>query len=136
MSPEFLVKGGERAVGGYIVARVDVRDWEAYREYMRHTPRVIQKFGGRFIARGGETVTLEGPEEALRVVLIEFPSLEQAKAFYQSPEYAQTKRLREGGGEAQFVAVEGYPAEEWEKAARESADLELPVEKVLKRSEP
>jgi uncharacterized protein (DUF1330 family) len=114
-------------VAAYIVVRVDVRDWEAYREYMRHTPRVIRKFGGRFIARGGETVTLEGPEETLRVVLIEFPSLDQAKAFYNSPEYARTKRLREGGGEAQFVALEGYTAEEWERAARESAELELPV---------
>jgi uncharacterized protein (DUF1330 family) len=121
------MKGEERAVAAYIVARVDVRDLEAYREYMRHTPRVIQKFGGRFIARGGSMVTLEGPEETLRVVLIEFPSIEQAKAFYDSPEYARTKRLREGGGEAQFVAVDGYPAEEWDKAARESADLELPV---------
>lgn len=114
-------------MAAYIVVRVDVRDWEAYREYMRHTPRVIRKFGGRFIARGGETVTLEGPEETLRVVLIEFPSLDQAKAFYNSPEYARTKRLREGGGEAQFVALEGYTAEEWERAARESAELELPV---------
>ena len=114
-------------MAAYIVARVDVRDWEAYREYMRHTPRVIQKFGGRFIARGGAMVTLEGPEETLRVVLIEFPSIEQAKAFYDSPEYARTRRLREGGGEAQFVAVDGYPAEEWDKAARESADLEPPA---------
>jgi len=39
-------------VAAYIVAHVDVEDWDAYREYMRHTPRVIQKFGGRFIARG------------------------------------------------------------------------------------
>ena len=114
-------------MAAYIVVRVDVRDWEAYREYMRHTPRVIRKFGGRFIARGGETVTLEGPEETLRVVLIEFPSLDQAKAFYNSPEYVRTKRLREGGGEAQFVALEGYTAEEWEEAVRESAELELPV---------
>ena len=114
-------------MAAYIIARVDVRDWEAYREYMRHTPRVIQKFGGRFIARGGETVTLEGPEETRRLVLIEFPSIEQAKAFYNSPEYALTKRLREGGGEAQFVALDGYPAEEWEKDARASASLELPA---------
>ncbi len=114
-------------MAAYIVARVDVRDWEAYREYMRHTPRVIAKFGGRFVARGGEMVTLEGPEETLRLVLIEFPSLDQAKAYYASPEYARIKKIREGGGEAQFVAIDGYPAEEWEKAARESADLELPV---------
>jgi uncharacterized protein (DUF1330 family) len=121
-----FLKGEKRAVAAYIIARVNVTDWEAYREYMRHTPRVIQKFGGRFVARGGETVTLEGPEEALRVVLIEFPSIEQAKAFYNSPEYARTKRLREGGGEAQFVAVDGYPSEEWERVARESAALEPP----------
>ena len=114
-------------MAAYIIARVNVRDWGAYREYMRHTPRVIQKFGGRFIARGGEMVTLEGPEETLRVVLIEFPSIERAKAFYNSPDYARTKRLREGGGEAQFVALDGYPAEEWEAAARESADLEPPA---------
>jgi uncharacterized protein (DUF1330 family) len=82
-------------VAAYIVAHVDVEDWDAYREYMRHTPRVIQKFGGRFIARGGEMVTLEGPEETLRVVLIEFPYLEKAKAFYNSADYAQTKKLRE-----------------------------------------
>jgi uncharacterized protein (DUF1330 family) len=113
-------------MAAYIVAHVDVKDWDAYREYMRHTPRVIQKFGGRFIARGGQMVTLEGPEETLRVVLIEFPSLEQAKAFYASPEYAQTKKLREGGGSAKFVAIDGYPLEKWEESTRESAKLSLP----------
>lgn len=104
----------------YIIAHVDIRDWDAYREYMRHTPRIVQQFGGRFIARGGETVTLEGPEETLRIVLIEFPSMGQAKAFYHSAEYAQTKKLRDGAGEARFVAIEGYPIERWEEAVRES----------------
>ena len=107
----------------YIVAHIDIRDWDAYREYMRHTPRVVHKFGGRFIARGGETVTLEGPEETLRVVLIEFPSMDQAKAFYNSAEYAQTKILREGAGTARFVAIDGYPIEQWEESVRESAKL-------------
>ena len=114
-------------MAAYIIARVNVKNWGAYQEYMRHTPRVIQQFGGRFIARGGEMVTLEGPEETLRVVLIEFPSIERAKAFYESAEYARTRRLREGGGEAQFVVLDGYPAEDWEAAARESADLEPPT---------
>ena len=114
-------------MAAYIVAHVDVTDWEPYREYMRHTPRVIQKFGGRFIARGGETVTLEGPEDGRRLVLIEFPSIEQAKAFYQSPEYSRIKKFRAGSGEAHLVAVDGYPGEEWEKAARESAKLSVLV---------
>jgi len=113
-------------MAAFIVTRVDVKDWEKYREYMRHTPRIIQKFGGRFVARGGETVTLEGPQETLRLVLIEFPSIGQAKAFYNSAEYKRTKRLRDGGGTAQFVAIDGYPLEEWNKAAAESAKLSLP----------
>ena len=110
-------------MAAYLIAHVDIRDRDAYREYMRHSPRVIQKFGGRFIARGGETVTLEGPEETLRIVLIEFPSMDQAKAFYDSAEYAEIKRLRDGAGEAKFVVVDGYPIEQWEEVARESAGL-------------
>lgn len=111
----------------YIIAHVNVEDRDAYREYMRHTPRVIQKFGGRFIARGGEMVTLEGPTETLRVVLLEFPSMEQAKAFYDSEDYARTKKLREGSGSAKFVLVDGYPDEKWREAADESGRLELPT---------
>jgi len=112
-------------MAAYIVARVDVKDRQAYAEYMRHTPRVIRQFGGRFIARGGEMLTLEGSDETLRLVLIEFPSLAQVKAFYHSPEYKRTRRLREGGGSAQFVAIEGYAADEWEKAVAESERLSL-----------
>ena len=110
-------------MSAYIVARVDVQDWDKYRVYVRHTPRAVAAYGGRFAARGGEMVTLEGPEETLRLVLIEFASLEQAKAFYASPEYAATKALREGGGAARFVAIEGYPLEQWQAALRESEAL-------------
>ena len=114
-------------MAAYIIAHVDVENWEAYREYMRHTPRVIRQFGGRFIARGGDMVTLEGPTETLRVVLIEFPSMEQATAFYNSADYARTKKLREGGGSARFVAIDGYSNELWQAAVEESNSLELPV---------
>lgn len=98
----------------YIVAHVDVQDWDKYREYMKYTPRCIAAFGGRFIARGGETETLEGSPESSRIVLIEFPSIEQAKAFYRSEEYTRTKKLREGGGTARFVAIAGYAPDAWQ----------------------
>lgn len=111
----------------YIVAHVDVQDWEKYREYMKHTPRCIAMFGGRFVARGGEMVTLEGPAETLRVVLIEFPSLERATAFYRSPEYAETKRLREGGGSARFVAISGYEPAAWAADLAQSQMLAAPA---------
>jgi uncharacterized protein (DUF1330 family) len=113
-------------MSAYVVAHVDVKNWDAYREYMRHTPRVIAKFGGRFIARGGEMVTLEGPEETLRVVLVEFPTLDSAKNFYNSPDYKAVRKLREGGGSAKLVAIDGYPIEKWQESAAESEKLSLP----------
>jgi uncharacterized protein (DUF1330 family) len=91
----------------YIIARIDVTDWDRYKEYVKATPGVIAKFGGRFIVRGGEKVTLEGPEETRRVVLVEFPSMEQVRAFYASAEYEAVRRLRIGAAEAQLIAIEG-----------------------------
>jgi uncharacterized protein (DUF1330 family) len=91
----------------YVIARVQVTDWEQCREYTRATPAAIEKSGGRFVVRGGETITLEGPPETGRVVIIEFPSLDQAKAFYYSEEYSRAKKLREGAATGQFLAIEG-----------------------------
>lgn len=91
----------------YIIARINVTDWEQYQHYMAATPPTIEKYGGRFISRGGDLVTLEGPEETCRVVLLEFPSVEQATAFYQSPEYQQAKTLRAGAASMEMVVVEG-----------------------------
>jgi uncharacterized protein (DUF1330 family) len=91
----------------YLVVRAEVTDWPQYQEYMKVTPGIVAKFGGRFIARGGEVVTLEGPPETRRVVIIEFPSLKQAETFYQSEEYTQARQLRAAAGTAQFIAVEG-----------------------------
>lgn len=94
----------------YLIARVQVTDWDRYRQYTKATPAAIEKFGGRFLVRGGETITLEGLAETARVVVIEFPSLDQAKAFYHSEEYSQVKKLREGAATGQFLAVDGYAA--------------------------
>jgi uncharacterized protein (DUF1330 family) len=74
---------------------------------MKVTPGIIAKYDGRFIVRGGEMVTLEGPEEKWRIVVVEFPDLAKAKAFYHSPEYADAKKIRAGAAEAQFIAVSG-----------------------------
>ena len=92
----------------YIIARVDVTDWNRYREYTQATPAAIEHFGGKFIVRGGEIVTLEGPLETHRIVVIEFPSLQRAKEFYYSEEYSKVKKLRERAATGQFLAMEGY----------------------------
>ena len=94
-------------MAAYMIARVNVTDWDRYNEYIKVTPGIIAKFGGRFIARGGETITFEGPEEKWRIVVVEFPDLEKAKEFYYSPEYTDAKKIREGAALAQFVAIDG-----------------------------
>jgi len=92
---------------GYLIARVNITDPVRYARYMEATPAAIAKHGGRFFVRGGEKVTLEGPVESRRLVVIEFPSLAQARAFYHSGDYARARALREGAAEGEFIAVEG-----------------------------
>ena len=94
-------------MAAYILARVEVTDWDRYKEYVKETPKAIKKYGGKFIVRGGKMVTLEGPEETRRLVLIEFPSLEKAKEFYYSQEYQEAKKIREGAALGQFLALDG-----------------------------
>jgi uncharacterized protein (DUF1330 family) len=91
----------------YLIIRVAVTDWDRYREYMALTPSALARYQGRFVARGGESATLEGPEETRRLALVEFPSLDLAKAFYASPEYQAAKVLRDGACEAEFIALDG-----------------------------
>lgn len=91
----------------YIVARVEVTDWDQYREYTKATPAAISRYGGKFIVRGGTILTLEGEPENRRLVVIEFPTLERAKEFFHSPEYTQAKALRAGAAIGQFLAVDG-----------------------------
>lgn len=91
----------------YLIARVQVTNWDRYREYTKLTPGAIAQFGGRFIVRGGQTLTLEGPPETGRVVVIEFPTFDQAKAFYESDAYSQARKHREGAATGQFILVDG-----------------------------
>jgi uncharacterized protein (DUF1330 family) len=94
-------------MAAYMIARINVTDMDRYNEYIKVTPGIIANYGGRFIVRGGKMVTLEGPEEKWRIVVIEFPDLQKAKDFYNSADYADAKKIREGAALAQFVAIEG-----------------------------
>jgi uncharacterized protein (DUF1330 family) len=97
----------EAAKKGYVIAQIDVTNPQQYGEYSKLTPDIITKHGGRFIARAGRTVTLEGPAARSRVVIIEYPSFERAQAWFNSPEYQAAKKRREGAANAQFIVVEG-----------------------------
>ncbi|MHC4618423.1 MAG: DUF1330 domain-containing protein [Planctomycetota bacterium] len=94
-------------MAAYVIARIEVTNRQRYEAYVELTPATIAKFGGRFIARAGETLSLEGPEETRRVVILEFPSLEQAKQWYRSDDYQTVKKVRAGAAKADFLAIDG-----------------------------
>ena len=91
----------------YIIARVHAEKPELLKEYADSTPPALEKYHGKYLARGGKTVTLEGPAENRRIVIIEFPTLEDAEIYYHSPEYAESRKLREGIAVAEFIAIDG-----------------------------
>jgi uncharacterized protein (DUF1330 family) len=91
----------------YVIAETDVHDSEQYERYRAVSPDAIAAGGGRFIVRGGEVAVLEGDWRPKRLVLLEFEDLEAAKRWYDSPEYQEARRLREGAATLHVVAVEG-----------------------------
>ncbi|GMQ90282.1 MAG: DUF1330 domain-containing protein [Gammaproteobacteria bacterium] len=94
-------------MAAYWIVFMDVSRPEPYEEYKKRTPAALQKYGGRFLARGGRTQALEGGNPAARVVLIEFPTFEQAIACYRSTEYQEARSFRQGVAHAQIMVVEG-----------------------------
>lgn len=91
----------------YVILRVTVNDPEKLKDYQKVAPSVIEKYGGKILARGGEVASLEGAAENRRIVIIEFQSMERVKAFYYSPEYTEAIELRNGAAEFEVIAVEG-----------------------------
>ena len=102
-----LAIGAQAPMKAYILVQVDVTNPQQYAEYAKLSPGIIEKFGGRFVARGGRSETLEGTKAPTRVVIVEFPSYERAQQFYNSAEYQAARKVRAGAASAQFVLVEG-----------------------------
>ena len=91
----------------YVIAQVDVHDQETYDTYRAGTPDSIASFGGEFIVRGGAIEGLEGEPPRSRMVVIEFPSQAQAKAWYDSEEYTALREIRQRAASADVVLAEG-----------------------------
>ena len=94
-------------MAGYVVAEVEVTDPAIYEEYRKLVPATIAKYGGKFLVRGGAVETKEGGWQPKRLVVLEFASLEQAKKWYHSPEYAPALALRTKAARSKVVLVEG-----------------------------
>ncbi len=91
---------------GYWVAHVDVKDAEGYKGYVAAAKAAFERYGARFLARGGPFEALEGNARP-RNVIIEFPSLKAAHDCYHSPEYQVAKAIRQKFADAEMVLVEG-----------------------------
>lgn len=96
-------------MAAYVLAEIEITNPEGYKEYTTLVPATIAKFGGRFLARGGEVVGLEGDWPQRRRVLIEFPSKAVALAWYESPEYAKPKAMRQANSNGRLLLLDGLP---------------------------
>ena len=95
-------------MAAYLVGRLQMRDPAWMAEYGPKTTELVTKHGGRFLVRGGASERLEGNTPVpSRIVVLEFPSMAQAKAFHNDPAYAPLIKLRQSGSDLDLVAVEG-----------------------------
>ena len=93
----------------YVIADVEVKDAAKYEEYRPIAARTVAQYGGKFLVRGGAVEPLEGGWTPKRVVVLEFPSMEQAKRWYRSPEYAPGIALRQAASVGRVILVDGAP---------------------------
>jgi uncharacterized protein (DUF1330 family) len=91
----------------YVIAEIDVHDPDLYREYGALVPATLGPYGGRFIVRGGHCETLEGDWQPPRMVVLEFPTAEQARSWYNSPEYSDAIQMRKRASTGKLIVVEG-----------------------------
>ena len=91
----------------YIIASVDVTDPVQYEEYKKLSTIAMKAHGAEVCIRGGKVDVLEGDWAPQRFVMLKFPSVEQAKAFYKSAEYGAARRARAGAAVMRMIIVEG-----------------------------
>jgi uncharacterized protein (DUF1330 family) len=94
-------------MAAYCIVDIDVHDVAGLEQYRKEVPATVTKYGGRFVVRGGKFETLEGAWHPRRLVVLEFPSVEQARKWYDSEEYRPLKAMRLKASSANFVLVEG-----------------------------
>ena len=91
----------------YLIAQIEVTDSGAFEEYRKQVPATLEGLGARYLVRGGALRRLEGDWPQERVVVIEFPSMETAQAWYDSAVYAGPKALRQSASRGNMILVEG-----------------------------
>lgn len=91
----------------YLISDVSARDAEAFQTYRTRAAASIALYGGKYLARGGAVTALEGNWTPSTIIVVEFPNLEQARAWYRSPEYAQALAVRDQALSRNLILVDG-----------------------------
>ncbi len=94
-------------MAAYVINDMVVTDPDLFEDYKRLSPPTVAAYGGRFLARGGALESLEGDWSPKRLVILEFPSVAQARAWLESPEYAPARALRQRAARSNMLVVEG-----------------------------
>jgi uncharacterized protein (DUF1330 family) len=96
-------------MAAYVIVNITVRDPVRYEEYKRLATPSVSAYAGRYVARGAPVEVKEGDWSPSRLVILQFPDLERARAWWSSPEYAPAKAVRQSCADAQLVITEGLP---------------------------
>ena len=94
-------------MAAYIIVQIEVTDPETFETYRQQVPAIIERHGGEYLVRGGAMEVLEGDWPLPRVVVLKFPSMDQAKAWHASAEYEGPKALRQSASKGNMIVVEG-----------------------------
>ena len=94
-------------MAAYLIADVSVEDLAAYEDYLSRVPAVIEQYGGRYLVRGGAATVAEGDRAPNRMVVLEFTDMVALRRFYDSPEYAPLKAIRQRVARSELIFVEG-----------------------------
>ena len=101
------VQGSESGKAGYLIGDIEVTDPDTFEKYRAGVPETIAAYGGKYLVRGTSGEVLEGPWTPKRLVVLEFESMERAKAWYDSTEYADLKKLRQSAAKSNLIFAEG-----------------------------
>ena len=94
-------------MAAYVIAEIEVTDAAAYEEYRKRVPATIEQYGGKYLVRGGATETKEGGWAPARLAVLEFPSMAQARRWYDSPEYTPARAIRQRASKSKLIFAEG-----------------------------
>jgi uncharacterized protein (DUF1330 family) len=94
-------------VSAYVIVQIAIKDPVAYEHYRALATPTIPAYGGRYVVRGGRSEILEGAWQPQRLVVLEFPTVERARAWWDSPEYAPAKKIRQASADTEMLLIEG-----------------------------